>query len=272
MPGPRPVALVTGASAGLGAAFARRAAAANCDLVLLARRLDRLDALAAELRAGGAAVETRRTDLADRDALDALCDQIASGALRVDILVNNAGIGLAGPLLTTGAAGLSALIDVDIVAPTLLLRAAIRAMAERGSGRILNVASLAAFQPGPNAAAYCAAKSYVKSLSDAAAFELRGTGVTVTALCPGPVDTGFADASGHDATRLFSGLIPVAGADAVAAAGWDAMMRGRRQAVPGAVPALLAALAPFTPAAITLRISAYLLGASPNPPAKEPLQ
>lgn len=264
----RPIALVTGASTGLGAEFARCAAKDGCDLLLVARRLDRLDALAEALRAEfGVKVETRAVDLVDRAALSAFAAEIADGHVRVDILVNNAGVGIAGPLAGNPMEALVDLVDLDVMAPTCLMRAALVGMKARRSGKILNVASLAGLQPGPNAAAYCAAKAYFVSLSTAVAYEMRGQGVTVTALCPGPVGTPFAAISGLAATRLFSNLLGVEDPVRIARKGWAAMQRGKTRLVPGLRPQLLAIFSPFTPAVINLAIAAFIFSPMRRLPA-----
>lgn len=244
---PRPLTVVTGASAGLGVCFARLAAKDGHALMLVARRAERLGALAAELRAAhGVHVECRAVDLGDRAQLDALLKEL--GRREVGTLVNNAGFGLRGRILRQDPAELAAMVDVNVTAVTLLARTVAPGMVARGNGGILNVASLAAYQPGPNMAVYYATKSYVLSFSEALWQELRRHGVRVTALCPGPTETEFAARAGAANTPLFAGRGNSApSADSVAEAGWRALARGRRVVVPGFGQKVYAGLSAFLP-------------------------
>ncbi|MCA8909337.1 MAG: SDR family oxidoreductase [Rhodospirillaceae bacterium] len=246
----RPITVVTGASSGLGLEFARLAAAEGQPLLLVARRTDRLEALAAELRdRHGVPVACRTCDLADRGQTEALARELAD--MPVGILVNNAGFGLRGRILRQDPAELAGMVDVNITAVTLLARAVAPGMVQRGGGGILNVASLAAYQPGPNMAVYYASKSYVLSFSEALWEEFRRYGIRVTALCPGPTETEFSTRAGAASTPLFTGRGNKApDARSVAEAGWQALARGRRVVVPGfgqKVYAGLSALLPRRP-------------------------
>ena len=230
----RPVALVTGASSGIGLELARVAAERGYDLVLVARREEALRALAAELeRDRGAQARVVPVDLAAPAGPDALVRAVEELGIEVDVLVNNAGFGLYGDFVDTDIDVEREMIAVNVTAPTVLAKACGRAMVERGRGRILNVASTAAFQPGPRMAVYYATKAYVLSLSIALSVELARTGVTVTCLAPGPVRTPFRERARVSASRLFSGERGMDPAD-VARAGWKALERGRRLAIPGA--------------------------------------
>jgi len=226
-------ALVTGASGGIGEALARLLAAGGANVVLLARSAERLASLAAELSAAHRVQATVLAhDLSAPGAAEAIVAELSTRELTIDILVNNAGFGTYGPFATTSADEELALMQVNIVALTMLTKRLLPSMIERRHGRILNVASTAAFQPGPLMAVYYASKAYVLSLSEALSKETEGTGVTVTCLCPGPTATGFQDRAQMGESKLFSTL-GVAGAAGVARAGYDGMMAGRAIVVPG---------------------------------------
>ena len=252
----RRVALVTGASSGIGLELARVAAERGHDLVLVARREDALRTLAAEIeRDRGVSARVVAADLAAPDGPDAVARALED--VPVDVLVNNAGFGLYGDFLDTDIDVEREMIAVNVAAPTVLAKAFARQMVRRGHGRILNVASTAAFQPGPRMAVYYATKAYVLSFSIALSIELAGTGVTVTCLAPGPVRTPFRERARVSASRLFSGE---RGREpgAVARAGWDALERGRRLAIPGAWNRVGAATARVVPLGVAARVVAML--------------
>ena len=159
-------------------------------------------------------------------------EQLAARQLTIDILVNNAGFGVYGPFAATPAAEEARMIQVNVAALTMLTKRLLPGMIERRHGRVLNVASTAAFQPGPLMAVYYASKAYVLSFSEALSNETSGTGVTVTCLCPGPTRTGFQDRARMRESRLFS-MVSVASAADVARAGYDGMMAGRAIVIPG---------------------------------------
>src|SRR5437764_7004485 len=229
-------ALITGASSGIGLDLARLFAKDGCDVVLVARSEGKLRELAAELeRGGGVTAHVIALDLARPDAAEALVQRLPAD---VDILVNNAGFGVAGPFVETDLAKELEMIQVNIVALTQLTKLLLPKMVARRRGRVLNVASTAAFQPGPLMAVYYATKAYVLSFSEAIADELRDSGVTVTALCPGPTATGFAVVADMTASRLFNVAKPMSSA-AVARAGYAAMRRGRRVVIPAVKNKLL---------------------------------
>ena len=242
-----PTALVTGASAGIGRELARVFARNGHGLILAARRLDELNALATELRDEFKVMVTCiRADLGTPDGAAKLFDDTTAAGLTVDVLVNNAGFGLLGPFAENEPETLHGMIAVNVAALTSLTRLSLPGMISRKSGRVLNVASTAAFQPGPLMAAYYATKAYVLSLSQALSYELRGTGVTVTCLCPGPTATEFSDVAGATKTRLFKkGRLMTAAA--VADAGYAGLMAGKRVVIPGLQNRLMACLSPFTP-------------------------
>jgi short-subunit dehydrogenase len=227
-------ALVTGASTGIGREFARLLAADGQHVTLTARDRARLEAVAAELRERhGREAAVIVADLAESGAPEAIVRHVEGAGRDVAVLVNNAGFGSHGPFADADLARELAMIQVNVTALAQLTGLVLPGMVRRRSGRILNVASTAAFQPGPLMATYYASKAFVLSLSEALAEELRGTGVTVTCLCPGPTPTGFQRRAGNEGTRVVSGLIPMTDAASVARAGYRAMRRGARLAVPG---------------------------------------
>lgn len=250
--------LITGASEGLGREFATIAAAEGRDLILTARQGDKMEALAEVLRARHKiSVEVIPTDLADPVAVDALWRR-ASSRRRIDILVNNAGLGYNGPFAGEDFSRELTSIGVNILALTILMKRAVPHMLAAGGGRILNVASTAAFMPGPNMAVYHATKAYVLSLSEAVAEEVRGSQVTVTALCPGATATNFARDAKMEGIRLFKAM-PVPSASSVATSGWQAMKRGRRIRVTGLMNMLFAFAPRLSPRLVTTRIAALFL-------------
>jgi len=249
----RPVALVTGASAGIGRELARLLAADH-DLILTARREAELHALAAELPAKCLVLPV---DLADPAGAKHLLTAIAESGWVVDTFANNAGFGDIGPFAAADPAKLAAMLQLNVTAFTELLRGVLSGMTARGRGRILNVGSVAGFQPGPYMAAYYASKAYVNSLSEALAFELAGTGVSVTCLCPGPVDTEFAAAAGFGRSAFAAG-VRLSAAE-VAAAGLRAMRRGRVRAIPGWRNRMMIALQRFVPRSVVTRAVKWML-------------
>ena len=239
-----PTALITGASSGIGLEIAR-ILARDHDVVLAARSVDKLEALAAELgRARVVAV-----DLSDPSGSRKLVAEVPA----VDVLVNNAGFADWGPFADAPEAKLDEMIELNVGALTRLTRAYLPGMIERGRGRVLNVASTAAFQPGPLMAVYYATKAYVLSLSEALAEETRGTAVTVTALCPGPTASGFQARAAMEESRLVKGR-KLPSAASVAAYGVHAMNRGDVVAVPGAMNKVMAASVRVSPRPVIRRL------------------
>lgn len=228
-------ALITGASSGIGEALARRFAKEGHALVLVARRADKLQALADELaEAHGVAATVQPADLAQPGAARALATALKRRRIEVDVLVNNAGVLEQGDFCAIGADRHQQLIDLNVSALTAMLAAFVPAMRERGFGRVLNVASIAAFQPVPTLATYAATKAYVLSLTESLSEELKGSGVTVTALCPGVTATPMVD--GATAANVKLGQMPrflIGDADAVADEGVRACLRGDVIVVPG---------------------------------------
>ena len=185
----RPRALITGASAGIGSEFARVFAAHGYDLVLVARREDRLNALRDELTPIGADIVVIAKDLALKTSARALYQEVNGRGLTIDVLVNNAGVAYGGAFTAMDADAVARMVLVNAATLAVLTRLFVTDMVARGSGRILNVASLSAFQAVPSMSLYAATKAFVLSFSEGLAEEIRGTGVTVTALCPGLTDT-----------------------------------------------------------------------------------
>ena len=228
-------ALITGASSGIGEEFARQLAPHARSLILVARRLDRLEALKGELDRPGLTIHCHTADLADEVQIEALLASLAASGERVSLLVNNAGLGDHGFFEDSDWSRVSAMLDVNIKALTRLTHALLPDLVRAGRGAILNVSSIAGLLPLPKMAVYAATKAYVTSFSEALRAELRGTGVSVTALCPGPVSTEFgltADRpDGRDpmpAPEIFK--VPV---EDVAAAGLAAVERDRARVIPG---------------------------------------
>ncbi len=243
------VALITGASAGLGEEFARQLSARGYRLVLAARRKDRLEALAAELgNARAVAIDLSRAGAADRLVAD-----MEAANERVGLLVNNAGFGLHGRFAKADPKRLRQMIDLNCGALAELCRAVLPSMIENRSGSILNVASTAAFQPGPGMAVYFATKAFVLSLSEALHEEVKSTGVHVTALCPGPTRTEFGEVAGFKGKpsidRFFMEPRPVV------QQGLDALDRNRAVAITGAINKFGAQLAQIAPRALVRKIA-----------------
>lgn len=250
-------ALITGASAGLGLEYARLFAADKHDLVLVARRKDRLETLGAELsKAHGIQVHVVAADLMDPGAPAQIVAEVNARGLQVDFLVNNAGFGTTGvfaeldPKLEAGE------VQVNIGALVALTRAFVPGMIARKHGRILNVGSTAGFQPGPFMATYYASKAFVNSFTEALWFELKGTGVTATVSCPGPTATEFQAVAGNEKTKL-AGMGTMTAA-AVAAGGYRAMHAGKRRIVHGLTNKLGAGSTSFIPRGLLLGIAAAL--------------
>jgi hypothetical protein len=234
-PANRGTALVTGASSGIGAALARLLAASGFELVLVARREDRLVELRDDLaKRHGTRSTVLVSDLGQYTAPADLVARLDSLGIRVSVLVNNAGFGLYGPFAATSWDSELQMLQVNIVALTALTKLLLPGMLARRDGRILNVASTAAFQPGPLMAVYYASKAYVLSFSEALANEVKGTGVTVTALCPGPTASEFQGTARLEKSRLVR-LVRLQTTEQVARAGYEGLMKGKAVVIPGLV-------------------------------------
>jgi short-subunit dehydrogenase len=252
-------ALVTGASSGIGAEIARELARRGHGVTLVARREDRLKALAEELSGShGGRVEVLAADLNDPGSRAALPDKVGALGLVVDVLVNNAGFTTMGPVSKAVRDDELALVRTDVEAVVDLCTLFVPGMVTRHRGAVLNTASTAAFQPLPGQAAYGAAKAFVLSYGRALGAELRGTGVSVTTLCPGPVETGFAEVAGMtdaEASESLPKIMWLPAAD-VAKAAVDGLDAGRAVVIPGTANRLTAAVAQVTPKSLILPLLA----------------
>lgn len=246
------VALITGASAGLGVEFARQLAKRGQRLVLAARRKDRLEALAAEV--GNARVVA--IDLSAPGAAASLVADCDSAGEQIDLLVNNAGFGLRGPFTKLDAARQREMIDLNVGTLTDLCRLIAPRMIERRSGGILNVASTAAFQPGPKMAVYFATKAYVLSFTEALHEELKPHGVKVSALCPGPTRTEFGEVAGFGEDSRFDKI--AMSADEVVRIGLDGLERNQAVVITGALNKAGAWGTRFLPRSAVRRIAGAL--------------
>ena len=255
----RQTALVTGASSGIGKELARLLAADGYDLVLVARSGRSLEELASEMRAAhGIKVKVMLKDLSKPGAAEEIFARLDEDSTVIDVLVNNAGFATYDPFAETDASETLDLLALNIVTLTHLTRLSLAGMLSRGRGRILNVASTAAFQPGPLMATYYASKAFVLSFSEALSHELRTSGVTVTALCPGPTRTGFQDrADMHDARIVRLSMME---ASRVAQAGYRGMQSGKVVVIPGFQNWLLAQSVRFTPRVVVRHIVGWLQG------------
>jgi len=253
-----PLALVTGASSGIGRAIAVQLAADGSDLIVVARRRDRLEALAEELRAAhGVTVDVVVADVTDPGQLAALEERLRTGSPSVDLLVNNAGAGGQGAFAELPLDRQEAQIRLNVVAPVRLTHAALQPMLARGRGGVLNVSSIAGLQPMPRVANYAATKAYLSSFSHAVHEEVRHQGVTVTNLLPGFTRTEF-----HEAADINRSVVPGLAwmkADTVARKGLRAVARGRAQCVPGLGYRVLTGISAHTPWSVSRRVLAAVL-------------
>jgi len=218
-----------------------------------------MEALAGELREGGAAVTVVAADLAKPDAAASLADEIARRGLAIDTLVNNAGLGAAGRFDRCDPARIGDILQVNIVALTELTRLLLPAMIARGHGRVMLVASVAGFQPGPHMATYFASKAYVLNLGEALAYELRRTGVSVTVLCPGATATNFFTTAGNDNSIMARHLRRMMPAEEVARRGYRGLAAGRHVVITGAMNWLVAQAGRFMPHRFTLPVTDLLM-------------
>lgn len=253
----RQVAVITGASAGLGEQFAFRFARDGHDVVLAARNTARLEGLAERLRVHKVTPYVIGADLSHPDGAKRLFDEVTRRGLEIEYLVNNAGAGSSGPFLDQPLEGEADLVELNCSSLLKLTHLFATPMKARGRGRILNIASTAAFQPGPYMATYFATKAFVVSFSEALAFELEKTGVSVTCYCPGPIATEFPTRSGNGKTRLFK-RGGIAKPEDVAHEAFEAMMRGDVLAVHGFVNWVTAQSVRFSPRSVVRSIAAAL--------------
>ena len=244
-------ALVTGASSGIGEAMARQLATAGVPVVVVARRVDRLEGLAATLPG----IEVLAADLQTPEGVALVSDRLRSDQLPIDLLVNNAGFGTSGPVAEIDPDRSAREIDLNVKALVRLTQAALGPMRTRDRGWILNVSSVVAYQPVPDLAIYAATKAFVSSFTEALHEELRGTGVHATALCPGLTPTEFTSVSRRDAEPDRYPAFTYTSADQVAAEGLSAAARGLAVAVPGLLYKAIVGAANVTPRAVLRRIA-----------------
>jgi hypothetical protein len=250
--------LVTGASSGIGRALAHRFARAGSRCVLLARSEDALHALADTLQSDYEVdAHVLPADLSVDDAAERIERELRKRDLSVDVLVNNAGFGARGAFAGSDPRRQLDMVRVNVLALTALTRRLLPGMVDRGRGGVLNVASTAAFQPGPQMSVYYATKAYVLSFSEGLTEEVAGDDVTVTCLAPGPTDTAFIDEAEMDETALFAWAVPMT-PEAVAAAGYDGFRAGSAVVVPGLANKIGAVLIRFTPRSVARKVAAWL--------------
>ena len=248
-------ALITGASSGLGKEFAIIHASKGDNLVLVARSKDKLDALKFELeKQYGISVYVIAKDLSDQYAPKMVFDELKIQKIHVDYLINNAGFGDFGLFAETNWDKQLEMINLNITCLTYLTRLFLPDMIKNKFGKILNLSSTAAFQPGPTMSVYFATKAFVLSFSEAIANELKGTGVTVTALCPGATETGFKAAASLDNSNLFKGN-QIATSKEVAEFGYHKMMQGKTVVIQGIVNNLMAQSVRFAPRNVVTTIA-----------------
>jgi hypothetical protein len=253
---PWKAALVTGASAGIGAEFARQLAKGGADVVLVARRADRLTDLAAELQAAGVTVEVVAADLTAAADLARVAERLADPEKPIDLLVNCAGVGAAGPFVDGDPATAHQMIDLNVTALVELTHAALSTMQARQRGWVLNVSSLGGHAPGPSFAVYSATKAFVTSFSESLFEEVRGTGVHVTVVCPGATKTEFGQIAGTQADDL-PGFLQQSAQEVVAEA-LEAAAKGRAVRVTGLINRVTAGLSTVLPRSANRRLSALV--------------
>jgi short-subunit dehydrogenase len=249
--------LITGASGGIGYELAKLFARDHYNLVLVARSAEKLTQVATELSQFGVTVKTIPLDLATPPAPKFLFDQLQRENIPVDMLINNAGFGAFGEFAAMPEQEILGQIQLNVTALTHLTRLFLAPMLTRHHGRIMNVASTAAFQPGPLMAVYYATKAYVLSFSEALANELRGSGVTVTCFCPGATNTGFAKRAGNEGSRLFK-QIGGMNAETVARDGYRGLMKGKTVVISGTHNWLVAESVRFAPRKMVTAVSRWI--------------
>jgi short-subunit dehydrogenase len=246
-------ALITGASSGIGYEFALLFARGGFDCILVARSHDQLNELASRLeREFHVGTMVLAKDLSRPAAVDEIFEEVTAAGKVVEVLVNNAGYSLFGFFVETDGRVETDMLQVNVIALTQLTKVFVKGMVERRNGRILNLGSTASFEPGPLMAVYYASKAYVLSFSEALADELRGTGVSVTALCPGPTRTGFQKRGGLEDSRLVQGKI--ADARSVALAGYRGLMDRKTVVIPGFGNKLIPLVVRLSPRSLVPRV------------------
>jgi short-subunit dehydrogenase len=255
----RRTALVTGASGGIGLELARLLAADGCELVLAARNRERLENVAADLRTRyHVTVRCEPVDLGQPGAARQLWTVLDAAGISIDVLINNAGVGLYGLLDEQDPEALDQMLQLNVVALTVLTRLVLPGMRQRRWGRILNVGSVVGYQPGaPRMAVYYATKAYVLSFSRGLARELHGTGVSVTVLSPGPTETAFDDRAGANVDVRYR-RAPKMSAAVVARAGYDGILRQATEVIPGLMTKVMAVAGELPPRRIALEVNRLL--------------
>lgn len=255
-------ALITGASSGLGLEFAKIHATTGGSLILVARSGDKLEQLKAELIANHKIqVHVIVKDLSSTNAAQEIFNEVKKRNLPVDYLINNAGFGELGLFVNTNWEKEHQMMQLNMIALTHLTKLFLPDMAAKRSGKVLNISSSAAFQPGPAMAIYYATKAFVYYFSSALHNEVKNLGVTVTSFHPGPTKTGFQDAANMQNARLFK-LMPVPEATEVAKKGYKAMLKGKRTAIPGLVNNMFQLSAKLLPWSIVIPVTRYMQGSS----------
>ncbi len=250
--------LITGASGGIGYELAKIFAKNGHDLILVARNAEKLLVFAEELRTEyKVQVAAFARDLTLLDQINELYQVIQQEGIFIDFLINNAGMGDFGPFIESDWRKTQYMMQLNMTSLTYLTHLFLQDMKKNGRGRIMNVASLAAFQPGPNMAVYFATKAYVLHFSEALHYELKKFDITVTSLCPGPTQSNFSEAASATSSNLFkSKNIPSAAS--VAEYGFMAMMQGKRLAIPGIKNKVFAFLARISPRTLVIQIAAMM--------------
>ena len=250
-------ALITGASAGLGAEYAKLFAHDKHDLLLVARRRDRLEALAAELaRAHPIRVYVLDANLSSAAGVEKVLAEVERLTLDIEFLVNNAGFGSTSAFAEADPTRELEMVQLNVATPVALTRALLPSMIARKRGRVLNIGSIAGFQPGPFMATYYASKAFVNCFTEALAFELRGTGVTATVSCPGAIATEFPKVAGIENSRLFQ--MGAAPASEIARQGYAAMLAGKAMVIHGLKNKLAVQALRVSPRAAVTRIASKL--------------
>lgn len=227
-------ALVTGTTSGIGHELARQCASNGYNVIMVARNIDKLKEDAQKLsNKYMVEVQIIQKDLAFQDSAKDLYKEIKDLGHSIDLLINNAGVGVWGEFTNTDLKDEINMINLNIITPTILTKLFLKEMKERGNGKIMNVASLASFEPGPLMAVYYATKGYILQLTDAIAEEVEGSGITITALCPGPTDTMFEEQAEAENTRMFKTPFMVMKPEEVARIGFRGMLDGKRIVIPG---------------------------------------
>lgn len=251
-------ALITGATQGLGYEFSKQMAAKGVNLVLVARNELRLQEISQELSAKGVMVITYAKDLSLLSNAEFIYNDLEARSIQIDYLINNAGFGIGGDYVDIDWEKELGMYNLNMITISYFTKTFARAMKSRGEGRILNIASTGAFQPGPFLAGYCATKAFVLSLSEAVNRELKGTGVSVTALCPGVTDTKFHDVADTNNTGMVKNLTHATAAE-VARYGIRLMMKPKAMGVHGMMNKLVVFTNRITPRCIVTAIAAKVL-------------